>query len=55
MSQQRQAARRVLLRSLPLLTLSPPASAQDHAAYLGQNRDKLRRYVAQYVVTGGGK
>ena len=29
--------------------------AQDHAAYLKENRDKLRRYVLNYVVTGGGK
>jgi len=29
--------------------------AEDHPGYLAQNRDKLRRYVVEYVVTGGGK
>jgi hypothetical protein len=27
--------------------------AQDHAAYLRANRDKLRRYVLTYVIDGG--
>jgi tetratricopeptide (TPR) repeat protein len=29
--------------------------AQDYTAYRNQNRDKLRRYVVEYILTGGGK
>ena len=29
--------------------------AEDYPAFLKQNRDKLRRYVMEYVVKGGGK
>jgi hypothetical protein len=28
--------------------------AEDYPAYLKENREKLRRYTIQYVVTGGG-
>jgi tetratricopeptide (TPR) repeat protein len=44
-----------LLEAYILLARPDQGIAQDHAAYLRQNRDKLRRYVVQYVVTGGGK
>lgn len=44
-----------LLEAYILLARPDNGIAQDHAAYLRQNRDKLRRYVVQYVVTGGGK
>jgi tetratricopeptide (TPR) repeat protein len=43
-----------LLESYILLARPDDGIAQDHAAYLKQNRDKLRRYVVQYVVTNGG-
>src|SRR5215207_1378461 len=43
-----------LLEAYILLARPNQGVAQDHAAYLRQNRDKLRRYVVQYVVTGGG-
>lgn len=44
-----------LLEAYILLARPDPGIAEDHAAYLRQNRDKLRRYVVQYVLTGGGK
>ena len=44
-----------LLEAYILLARPDQGIAQDHAAYLRQNRDKLRRYVVQYVLTGGGK
>ncbi len=44
-----------LLEAYILLARPDQGIAEDHAAYLKQNRDKLRRYVVQYVVTGGGK
>ena len=44
-----------LLESYILLARPDQGIAQDHAAYLKQNRDKLRRYMLEYVVTGGGK
>src|SRR5829696_367352 len=44
-----------LLEAYVLLARPDQGVAQDHAAYLRQSRDKLRRYVIQYVVTGGGK
>lgn len=43
-----------LLESYILLARPDDGIAYDHPAYLKQNRDKLRRYVAQYVVKGGG-
>jgi tetratricopeptide (TPR) repeat protein len=43
-----------LLESYILLARPDDGIAQDYAAYLKQNRDKLRRYMVQYVVTGGG-
>jgi hypothetical protein len=30
-----------------------PWDAEDYP-YLAQNRDKLRRYVVEYILTGGG-
>jgi tetratricopeptide (TPR) repeat protein len=44
-----------LLEAYVLLAIPDDGIAQDHPAYLRQNRDKLRQYVAKYVVTGGGK
>lgn len=44
-----------LLEPYILLALPDEGIAQDYSAYLGQNREKLRRYVVDYVVTGGGK
>lgn len=44
-----------LLEAYILLARPDQGIAQDHAAYLRQNRDKLRRYVVQYVMAGGGK
>ena len=43
-----------LLESYILLARPDDGIAQDHPAYLKQNRDKLRRYMVQYVVKGGG-
>ena len=43
-----------LLESYILLAQPDEGIAQDHPAYLKQNRDKLRRYMMQYVVKGGG-
>jgi tetratricopeptide (TPR) repeat protein len=43
-----------LLESYILLARPDDGIALDHPAYLKQNRDKLRRYVMQYVVKGGG-
>ena len=44
-----------LLEAYILLAIPDQGIAQDHVAYLRQNRAKLRQYVAEYVVTGGGK
>ena len=44
-----------LLEAYILLARADDGIAADHPAYLRQNRDKLRRYVVQYVLTGGGK
>jgi tetratricopeptide (TPR) repeat protein len=44
-----------LLEAYILLARPDEGISQDHPAYLQQNRDKLRRYVIEYVVTGGGK
>lgn len=43
-----------LLESYILLAQPDEGIARDHPAYLRQNRDKLRRYMLQYVVKGGG-
>ena len=43
-----------LLESYILLAQPDEGIAQDHPAYLKQNRDKLRRYMTQYVVKNGG-
>ena len=43
-----------LLEAYILLARPDEGIAQDHAAFLKQNRDKLRRYVIEYVVKGGG-
>jgi tetratricopeptide (TPR) repeat protein len=43
-----------LLESYILLARPDDGIAQDYPAYLKQNRDKLRRYMLQYVVKGGG-
>jgi tetratricopeptide (TPR) repeat protein len=43
-----------LLEAYILLVRVDAGIAADHPAYLKQNRDKLRRYVVQYVLTGGG-
>ena len=44
-----------LLEAYILFALADNGIAADHAAYLKQNRDKLRRYLVDYVITGGGK
>jgi tetratricopeptide (TPR) repeat protein len=44
-----------LLESYILLARADEGIAQDHPPYLKENRDKLRRYVMEYVVKGGGK
>jgi tetratricopeptide (TPR) repeat protein len=44
-----------LLEAYILLARPDQGIAQDHPAYLKENRDKLRRYVAEYILTGGGK
>ena len=44
-----------LLEAYILLARPDEGIAQDHPAYLRQHRDKLRRYVFEYVLTGGGK
>ncbi len=43
-----------LLESFILLARADEGIAQDHPAYLKANRDKLRRYMLEYVLTGGG-
>lgn len=44
-----------LLEAYILMGRPDQGIAEDHAAFLKQSRDKLRRYVVEYVVTGGGK
>jgi tetratricopeptide (TPR) repeat protein len=44
-----------LLEAYILLARADQGIAQDFPAYVTQNRDKLRRYVVDYVLTGGGK
>jgi hypothetical protein len=43
-----------LLEAYILLAKPDEGIAQDHPAYLKDNREKLRRYMMQYVITGGG-
>ena len=43
-----------LLEAYILLAKADNGIALDHPAYLKENREKLRRYTVQYVVTGGG-
>ena len=43
-----------LLEAYVLLARADEGIAQDHPAYLKQNRDKLRRYVVEFVLTAGG-
>jgi hypothetical protein len=42
------------LEAYILLAQADGGIAQDHPAYLKDNRDKLRLYMVKYVVTGGG-
>ena len=44
-----------LLEAYILIARPDDGIALDHPAFLKQNRDKLRRYVLEYVVKGGGK
>lgn len=44
-----------LLESYILLARADRGIFEDYLPYLKTNRDKLRRYVAEYVVNGGGK
>jgi tetratricopeptide (TPR) repeat protein len=44
-----------LLEAYILLVRVDQGIAEDQPAYLISNRDKLRRYVVVYVLTGGGK
>lgn len=43
-----------LLESYILIARPDEGIVQDYPAYLKQNRDKLRRYMLEYVVKGGG-
>jgi tetratricopeptide (TPR) repeat protein len=44
-----------LLEAYILLARPDVGIAQDYPAYRDQHRDKLRKYVVDYVLTGGGK
>ena len=44
-----------LLEAYILLVRTDQGIGQDYLSYLSQSRDKLRRYVAEYILTGGGK
>lgn len=44
-----------VLEAYILLARPDEGIALDYVAYLSQNRDKLRRYVVEYILTGGGK
>ncbi len=44
-----------LLEPYILFALADEGIFEDYAPYLKQNREKLRRYVVEYVLTGGGK
>jgi hypothetical protein len=43
-----------LLEAYILLARPDAGIVRDHPDYLKQHRDKLRRYVVEYVITGGG-
>jgi tetratricopeptide (TPR) repeat protein len=43
-----------LLEAYVLLARPDEGIAQDHAAYLKHNRDKLRRYTVEYILRGAG-
>ena len=43
-----------LLEAYILLARADEGISQDYPAYLKQNRDKLRRYVMEFVLTAGG-
>ena len=43
-----------LLEAYILLAHADDGVSKDHPGYLRENRDKLRRYMIEYVVTGGG-
>lgn len=43
-----------LLEAYLLMAMADRGLAQDHPAYLMENRDKLRRYMMEYVLKGGG-
>ena len=44
-----------LLEAYILLAMADEGIAHDYPAYAKANRDKLRRYTVEYVLTGGGK
>jgi tetratricopeptide (TPR) repeat protein len=44
-----------LLEAYILLARPDQDIANEYPAYRGQNREKLRRYVVEYILTGGGK
>ncbi|HEU4478614.1 MAG TPA: tetratricopeptide repeat protein [Pyrinomonadaceae bacterium] len=44
-----------LLEAYLLLARADEGIARDHPEYLKQNRDKLRSYMMEYVVKGGGQ
>ena len=44
-----------LLEAYILVARADEGIAADHPFYLKQHRDKLRRYVIEYVLTGGGQ
>ena len=44
-----------LLEAYILIARPDDGIAKDHPTFLKQNREKLRRYVLEYVVKGGGK
>jgi tetratricopeptide (TPR) repeat protein len=44
-----------LMEAYILLAMADEGIARDHAVYAKANRDKLRRYAIEYVLTGGGK
>jgi tetratricopeptide (TPR) repeat protein len=43
-----------LLEAYILLAMPDDGIVQDHPGYLKQNRDKLRKYMVDYVTKGGG-
>jgi len=44
-----------LLEAYILIATPDDGIAADFPKYLAQDRDKLRRYVVEYVLTNGGK